>query len=174
MEQLAVVFSVLYNVLYEKEITPSIDASELVELVEYSSKLIQEEFAIDLVSQDQAFEGISTDITATDRSYSIIDEIIETFNLRYANAEAEIKSIIDDLSNDKDLQSNVQNSTENAYETAVSERVSSKILDGVFDGTINGNTEKAEFFTGISSNESIVRQISRAIIRKIKDLLLAG
>lgn len=174
MERLAVVFSVLHNVLYEKEDSPAIDASELVELVDYSSKLIQEEFAIDLVSQDQAFDGISTDITAADRSYSMIDEIIETFNLRYANADAEIKSIIDDLSSDKDLQSNVQNSTENAYETAVSERVSSKIMDGVFDGTINGDTEKAEFFTEISNNESIVRHISRAIIRKIKDLLLAG
>ena len=104
----------------------------------------------------------------------MIDEIIETFNLRYANADAEIRSIIDDLSSDKDLQSNVQNSTENAYETAVSERVSSKIMDGVFDGTINGDTEKAEFFTEISNNESIVRHISRAIIRQIKDLLLAG
>ena len=47
-------------------------------------------------------------------------------------------------------------------------------MDGVFDGTINGDTEKAEFFTEISNNESIVRHISRAIIRKIKDLLLAG
>ena len=174
MEKLAVVFSVLHNVLYEKEDSPSIDASALVELVNYSSKLIQEEFAIDLVSQDQAFDGISTEITATDRSYSVIDEIIEKFNLQYANADTEIRSIIDDLSNDKDLQSNVQNSTENAYETAVSERVSSKIMDGLFDGTINGDTEKAEFFTEISSNESIVRHISRAVIRKIKDLLLAG
>ena len=174
MEQLAIVFSVLYNVLYEREVTPEIDASELVELVEYSTKASQEEFAIVLSKEDQAFEGISTDVVAADRTLSLIDEIIEKFNLRYANADAEIKSMISDLSADSDLQSNVKNSTPSAYEAAVSERLDAKIMDGAFDGTINGNTEKAEFYTELSENKPVKLQIRNTIIRKIKDLLLAG
>ena len=174
MEQLAVVFNVLFNVLYEKEETPDIDASELVDLVEYSTKLAQEEFTIMLTAEDQAFDGISTDISAADRTMSIIDEIIEKFNLRYAHADEEIGSIITDLSSDKDLQSNVRNSSASAYEAAVAERVASRIMDGVFDGTINGDTEKAEFYSELSENTSALIQIRNSIIRKIKDLLLAS
>lgn len=174
MEQLAIVFSVLYNVLYEREVTPEIDASELVELVEYSTKASQEEFAIVLSKEDQAFEGISTDVVAADRTLSLIDEIIEKFNLRYANADAEIKSMISDLSEDGDLQSNVKNSTPSAYEAAVSERLDAKIMDGAFDGTISGDTEKAEFYTELSENKSVKLQIRNTIIRKIKDLLLVS
>ena len=174
MEELAVVFSVLYNVLYEREVTPDIDPSELVELVDYSSKVSQEEFSIVLTAEDQAFGGISTDIAAADKSLSVIDEIIERFNLRYAHADEEIGSIITDLSNDKVLQSNVQNSTTSAYEAAVTERLSSRIMDGVFDGAVSGDTEKAEFYTELSENTSALIQIRNSIIRKIKDLLLVG
>ena len=174
MEQLAVVFNVLYNVLYEREVTPDIDASELVELVEYSTKLTREDFTIDLVAEDQAFDGISTDVAAADRTMSVIDEIIEKFNLRYAHADEEIGSIITELSSDKDLQSNVQNSSTSAYEAAVAERLSSRIMDGLFDGTVNGDTEKAEFYTELSENSSVLIQIRNSVIRKIKDLLLAS
>ena len=174
MEQLAVVFNVLYNVLYEREVTPDIDASKLVELVEYSTKLSQEEFSIVLTAEDQAFDGISTDVASADRTLSIIDEIVEKFNLRYANGPEEIGTIIKDLSNNTDLQSNVRNSTSSAYEAAVDERLMSSIMDGLFDGTVNGNTEKAEFYTELSENTSALIQIRNSIIRKIKDLLLAG
>ena len=174
MEKYAIVFNVLYNVLYDREITPAIDASELVELVEYSTKLAQEDFTIELDFKDQALDKISADVTVVDRTLSVIDEIIEKFNLRYANAEAEIGSIITDLSSDKDLQSNVQNSSESAYEAAVAERVSSRIMDGVFDGAITGDTEKAEFYAELSENTTALIQIRNSIIRKIKDLLLAS
>ena len=174
MEQLAIVFNVLYNVLYEREVSPSIDASELVELVEYTTKLAQDEFAIPLHTEDQVFDGVATDVVATDRTLSIIDEIIEKFNLRYANADAEIGSIIEDLSNDQDLRSNVKNSSTSAYEAAVTERLSSRIMDGIFDGTVNGDTEKAEFYSELSENVPVLIQIRNSIIRKIKDLLLVG
>ena len=174
MEQLAIVFNVLYNVLYEKEETPAIDASELVDLVEFSTKATQEEFTIELHAEDQAFDGVSTDVASADKTLSLIDEIIEKFNLRYANADAEISGIINELSNDKDLQSNVQNSSESAYEAAVAERVASRIMDGVFDGTMSGDTDKAEFYTELSENNSVVIQIRNTIIRRIKDLLLAS
>ena len=127
-----------------------------------------------LHAEDQAFDGVSTDVASADKTLSLIDEIIEKFNLRYANADAEISGIINDLSNDKDLQSNVQNSSESAYEAAVAERVASRIMDGVFDGTMSGDTDKAEFYTELSENNSVVIQIRNTIVRKIKDLLLAS
>ena len=174
MEQLAVVFKVLHNVLYEREVTPEIDASELVELVDFSTKATLEEFAIVLTPEDQAFEGISTDVAAADRTLSIIDEIIEKFNLRYAHADTEINSIIMDLSEDSDLRSNVRDSTPSAYEAAVSERLDSRIMDGVFAGAMSEDTEKAEFYTELSENKPAKLQIRNSIIRKIKDFLLAG
>ena len=90
----AVVFSVIYNVLYEPDTTEAIDASELVELVEFSTKVAQEELTIELHAEDQAFDGISTNVAAADKTYSMIDEIIEKFNLRYAEAEVIIKDIM--------------------------------------------------------------------------------
>lgn len=174
MEQLAVVFCVIYNVLYEKEETEAIKPAELVELVEFSTKLAQEDLTIVLHTEDQAFDGISTDVAASDRTLSLIDEIIEKFNLRYANADAEISNIIADLSGDTDLQSNVRDSSTGAYEAAVEERVAARVMDGVFDGTINGDPDKAEFYTELSENRSALVQIRNTIIRKIKDLLLAG
>jgi len=174
MEQLAVVFSVLYNVLNEREITPDIDASELVELVEYSTKLSQEELTIILSPEDTYFDGVSTDVAPKDRTSSVIDEIIEKFNLRYAHADTEIRGIIDDLSANKDLQSNVQNSSTSAYEAAVSEHLSSSIMDGLYEGTISGDTEKAEFYTELSENKSALIQIRNTIISRIKGLLKAG
>lgn len=174
MEQLAIVFSVLYNVLKEREKTPDIDAAELVELVEYSTKLSQEELTINLSTEETAFDGVSTDVVPKDRTSSVIDEIIEKFNLRYAHADKEIKGIIDELSADEDLQSNVQNSSTSAYEAAVSEHLSSSIMDGLYDGAINGDTEKAEFYTELSENKSALIQIRNTIIKRIKGLLKAS
>ena len=127
-----------------------------------------------MTAEDQAFYGISTDVASADRTMSIIDEIVEKFNLRYAHADEEIGTIITDLSNDRDLQSNVQNSTASAYEAVIAERLSSRIMDGLFDGTMSGDTEKAEFYTELSENTSALIQIRNSIIRKIKDLLLAS
>ena len=174
MERLAVVFSVLYNVLYEKQEDAAINASELVDLVEFSTKMAQNEFTIELTPEDQAFEGISTDVAAADTTLSVIDEIIERFNLRYANAEQEIGNIITDLSTDSDLQSNVRDSSTSAYEAVVSDRVTSRIMDGLFAGMLNGDTDKAEFYTELSENHAAKLQIRNRIIRKIKDFLLAG
>ena len=105
---------------------------------------------------------------------SVIEEIIERFNMRYVHAAEEIGGIITALSGDKDLQSNVQNSSPSAYEAAVAERLSSHIMDGLFEGTMSGDTEKAEFYTELSENTSALLQIRNYIIRKIKDFLLAS
>lgn len=171
LEQLAVFFDVLYKVLYVKDTLPSMNPEELVELVEYSTQAIQEEFAIDLKTETQELDSISTDVMPVEKVQSQIDEIVERFNLRYANAEAEISNLIDELCSDLTLQSNIKNSTSSAYEAAVSERVNSRIMDGVFDGTMNGDNDKAEFYTGLSENNAAILQIRNMIIQRIQGMV---
>ena len=174
MEKIAVVFSVIYNVLYEPDTSETIDAAELVELVEFSTKAAQEELTIELHTEDQAFDGISTNVAAADKTYSLIDEIIEKFNLRYADAEVIIKDIMTTLSDDADLHSNVRDSSPSAYEAVVDERVDSTIMDGMFNSMMSGDSERAEFFSELSENKPIKMQIRNFVIRKIKDFLLSA
>ena len=174
MEKIAVVFSVIYNVLYEPDTSETIDAAELVELVEFSTKAAQEELTIELHAEDQAFDGISTNVAAADKTYSLIDEIIEKFNLRYADAEVIIKDIMTTLSDDADLHSNVRDSSPSAYEAVVDERVDSTIMDGMFNSMMSGDSERAEFFSELSENKPIKMQIRNFVIRKIKDFLLSA
>ena len=174
MEQIAVVFSIVYNVLYEPDNTEAIDPAELVELVEFSTKLAQEELTIELQAEDQAFDGVSTDVAAADKTFSMIDEIIEKFNLRYADADVIIKDIMTTLSGDEDLHSNVRDSSPSAYEAVVDERIDSTIMDGMFSSMMSGDSERAEFFSELSENRPIKLQIRNSIIRKIKDLLLSA
>jgi len=174
MEQIAIVFSVVYNVLYEPDNTETIDAAELVELVEFSTKVAQEDLTIELHAEDQAFDGVSTDVAASDKTYSVIDEIIEKFNLRYADADVVIESIMTDLSEDEDLHSNVRDSSPSAYEAVVDERVDAAILDGMFDSMNDGDTERADFYSELSENKPVKTQIRNSIIRRIKDFLLSA
>lgn len=174
MEKLAVVFSVIHNVLFVPDATEKIDASELVELVEFSTKAAQEELTIQLQAEDQAFDGISTNVAAADKTYSVIDEIIEKFNLRYADAEVIIKDIMTSLSDDEDLHSNVRDSSPSAYEAVVDEKVNSTIMDGMFDSMMSGDAERAEFYSELSENKPIKTQIRNSVIRKIKDFLLSA
>lgn len=174
MEKIAVVFSVIYNVLYEPDTSETIDAAELVELVEFSTKAAQEELTIELHAEDQAFDGVSTNVAAADKTYSMIDEIIEKFNLRYADAEVIIKDIMTNLSDDADLHSNVRDSSPSAYEAVVDERVDSTIMDGMFNSMMSGDSERAEFFSELSENKPIKMQIRNFVIRKIKDFLLSA
>lgn len=174
MEKIAVVFSVIYNVLYEPDTTEAIDAAELVELVEFSTKVAQEDLTIELHAEDQAFDGISTNVAAADKTYSMIDEIIEKFNLRYADAEVIIKDIMTALSDDADLHSNVRDSSPSAYEAVVDERVDSTIMDGMFNSMMAGDSERAEFYSELSENKPVKMQIRNSIIRRIKDFLLSA
>ena len=171
MERLAIVFSVLYNVLYEREETEKIQPGELVELVEFSTKVAQEDLTIELVAEDQAFDGISTDVAMADKTYSLIDEIIEKFNAHYANAGAEMEEMIDALFNDEDLRMNVKNSAPSAYEYATSEKLSERINTHMLDGLMTGNNDKVEYYNELSGDKNTQKQICNRIIRKIKDWL---
>ncbi len=174
MEHIAIVFSVVYNVLYEPDNTEKIDAAELVELVEFSTKVAQEDLTIELQAEDQAFDGVSTDVAASDKTYSLIDEIIEKFNLRYAGAEAEVANLVTVLSADENLHANVRDSSPSAYEAVIGERLASKIMDGMFESVMDGDTERAEFFSELSENKPVKSQIVKVVIKKIKDFLLSA
>ncbi|MDD4833424.1 MAG: hypothetical protein PHC44_01650 [Lutispora sp.] len=82
--------------------------------------------------------------------------------------------MVESLSSDDSLVVNVRDSTPSAYEAAIADKVSLKITDGLLDGTISGDEEKTAFYTELSSNKAVVTQITNTVIRKIKDLLLAG
>jgi hypothetical protein len=171
MEQLAVVFSILYNVLYEREETEKVDPAEIIELVEFSTKVAQEDLTIELVAEDQAFDGISTDIAMADKTYSLIDEIIEKFNARYAEAATELQAMIESLSEDEDLRMNVKNSAPSAYESAASDKLSEIISTHMLDGLLTGNRDKVDYYNELSEDKNTQKQICSRIIRKIKDWL---
>lgn len=174
MKKLAIVFDVIYNVLYEKENLQTIQPEELVELVDYSTQIANDKASILLEEQDIAFDKLSTDVTLNKKTFSVIDDIIEKFNIRYAGAAKELNNIVETLSTDKDLVINVRDSHQSAYESAVADRVASKITDGLLEGTMSGDNERASFYAEISSNKVAILQITNAVIRKIQDLLLVS
>ena len=107
--------------------------------MEVSSKLAQEDLTIEFPAEDQTYDGVSTDVGAADKTLSMIDDIVEKFNLRYAKSDEGIGAIISDLDRDQDLQCNLRDSSDSAYEAAVTEWVASRVMDRVFDGAINSD-----------------------------------
>lgn len=174
MKKLAMVFDVLYNVLHEKEESRVINPEELVELIDFSTYIANENASILLETEDISLEKLSTEVALNQKTFSLIDDIIEKFNLKYANADRELNEMVENLCSDDSLVVNVRDSTPSAYEAAIADRVSLKITDGLLDGTINGDEEKTAFYTELSRNKAVVTQITNAVIRKIKDLILAG
>lgn len=174
MKKLAMVFDVLYKVLYEKGESKIVNPEELVELIDFSAHMAKENISVLLKTTDLALNRIPTDVVVNPKTFSLITDIVEKFNLKYANADKELDKMVDDLSTDDSLVVNVRDSTPGAYESAVMDRVSSKITAGLLAGTIDGDAEKSAFYTELSGNKVIISQITEAVIKKIKDLLVAG
>ena len=174
MEKLAVVFDVLYNVVFEPDNTQTINPEDYIELIAFSTQRTQEESAIEIIPGEYVAEAVSTYVTAKDKSRSLLNEIIERFNLRYAHAEEELAEIVTELSNDSALVSNVRDSSPNAYESVIFERVTASITKGLLNGTINGDNEKASFYAELSSNKNAIKEIRDSVVREIRELLLAG
>lgn len=174
MKNIAVVFDVVYNYLYEQEDSEVVDPEALVRLIDFSAQVAIENESLILKEEDVALDKLSTEVTVTEKAYSVIDEIIEKFNLKYADAEKEIGNIVSELSEDDALVSNVRDSNESAYEAAIADRVSSKITDGLLDSTLSGDTERADFYAELGNDRSVIVQITNAVIRKIKNMLVAS
>ena len=122
MKNIAVVFDVVYNFLYEQEDSEVVDPEALVRLIDFSEQVAAENESLILQKEDVALDKLATEVTITEKSYSVIDEIIEKFNLKYADAEKEIGNIVSELSEDDSLVSNVRDSNESAYEAAITDR----------------------------------------------------
>ncbi len=174
MKKLAMVFDVLYKVLYEKDKSKVVDPEELVELIDFSAQIAKENISVLLKTTDLALNKVPTEVVVNPKTYSLITDIVEKFNLKYANADKELDKMVEDLSSDDSLVVNVRDSTRSAYESAVMDRVSSKITDGLLAGTLDGDAAKSAFYTELSGNKMIISQITEAIIEKIKNLLAAG
>lgn len=174
MKNIAVVFDVVYNFLYEQEDSEVVDPEALVRLIDFSEQVAAENESLILQKEDVALDKLATEVTITEKSYSVIDEIIEKFNLKYADAEKEIGNIVSELSEDDSLVSNVRDSNESAYEAAITDRVTSKITDGLLDSTLSGDTERADFYAELGNDRTVIVQITNAVIRKIKNMLVAS
>lgn len=174
MKNIAVVFDVVYNFLYEQEDTDVVDPEALVRLIDFSAQVATENESLILQEQDIALDKLATDVMVTEKAVSVIDEIIEKFNLRYADAEKEIGSIVSELSEDDLLVNNVRDSNESAYEAAITDRVTSRITDGLIDSTLSGDTERADFYAELGNDRNVIIQITNAVIRRIKDMLIAS
>lgn len=174
MKKLAMVFDVLYNVLYEKDETNVANPEELVKLIEFSTQLANNNASVLLSEEDIALDKLSTEVSFNIKPVSLINDIVVKFNLKYANADHELNEMVENLSSDDTLVVNVRDSNPSAYEAAVADKVASKITDGLLDGTLSGNNEKASFYTELSSNKTAITQITSAVIRKIKNMLMAG
>ena len=174
MKNIAVVFDVVYNFLYEQEDTKVVDPEALVRLIDFSTQVATENESLILQEEDVALDKLATEVMVTERAHSVIDEIIEKFNLKYADAEKEIGNIVSELSEDDSLVSNVRDSNESAYEAAIADRVTSKITDGLLDSTLSGDAERADFYAELGNDRSVIIQITNAVIRKIKNMLIAS
>jgi len=170
MKILAVYLDVLYAVLHEKSAGTNINAAELIELVDYSTKMASDEQKILLASEDVALYPISTEAAVKEKSYSLIDDIVEKFNLRYAGADKELKEIVETLSVNNELIGNVRDSSQSAYESETMDRISQLFVNGI----LSDNEEKSAFYAELSNNQNIIKQLANAVIRKIRDDLLAS
>ena len=101
----------------------------------------------------------------------LLDEIIEKFNARYAEAATELQAMIESLSEDEDLRMNVKNSAPSAYESAASDKLSEIISTHMLDGLLTGNRDKVDYYNELSEDKNTQKQICSRIIRKIKDWL---
>jgi hypothetical protein len=170
LKKLAVYLDVLQRVLHEKPEGVIIHPGELVELVDFSTRKAIDEEAVLLSAEGFALAKVSTEVVPKEKSYSLIDEIIEKFNLKHANADKELKGIVENLSSNTDLIGNVRDSSPSAYESEAIDRISQLFVNGI----LSNDEEKSAFYAELSNNKVIKKQLASAIIRRIKSELLAG
>lgn len=173
MKKLAVFLDALHNVLYQKSNDVQLKPEELVELVDFSTKKAIEEANLLVDVVDYSLEKVSTDSMVKEVSYSYIDEILERINTRYGsydNGKLELNEIVAELSSDKDMIANIRDSSPNAYEAEAIDKIGKIFINGI----LSSEAERSQFYANISNDKDIVRQLAKAVIRKIKDELWAS
>jgi type I restriction enzyme R subunit len=173
MKRLAVFLDALHNVLNVKAQDAGINPDELVELVVYSAEKAIEDENLLGDSIEYSFDKISTESVVKEKSYSLIDEIIERINTRYGNyenASKELNEIVDTLSNDKDMIVNIRDSTPSAYEAEAIDKIGQIFVNRI----LSLDEEQSRFFAQISSDKDVLRTLAQAVIRRIQEGLRAS
>lgn len=173
MKRLAVFLDALHNVLYQKNEDDKINPEELVELVAYSTEKALEEENLLVKVVDYSLEGISTESVVREKSYSLIDEIIERINTRYGNygnASQELNGIVDTLSSDKNMIGNVRDSSPSAYEAEAVDKIGQIFVNGI----LSSEEARSQFYAQISNDKDVIKTLAKAVIRRIQDELLAS
>lgn len=173
MKRLAVFLDALHNVLNVKAQDIGINPDELVELVVYSAEKAIEDENLLGDSIEYSFDKISTESVVKEKSYSLIDEIIEKINTRYGNyenASKELNEIVDTLSNDKDMIVNIRDSTPSAYEAEAIDKIGQIFVNRI----LLSDEESARFFAEISNDKEVLRTLAQAVIRRIQEGLRAS
>lgn len=173
MKKFAVFLSALHNVLYQRKDDKKLNPDELVELVEFSTKKAMEETNLLINDIDFSLEKISTEASIKEERRSVIDEIIERINARYGNydnGKIELTGIVAKLSGDKEMIANVRDSSPNAYEAEAIDKLGKIFINGI----LSSELERSQFYANISSDKDIIKQLANAVIRRIKDGLLAS
>ncbi|MDD3268557.1 MAG: DEAD/DEAH box helicase family protein [Syntrophomonadaceae bacterium] len=173
MKRLAVFLDALHNVLYQKASDTKINPDELVELVVYSAEKAVEDENLLGDTMEYSFDKISTESVIKEKSYSLIDEIIERINTRYGNyenASKEFNEIVDTLSNDNDMIVNIRDSSPSAYEAEAIDKIGQIFVNGI----LSSDEARSQFFAQISSDKDVLRTLAKAVIRRIQDGLIAS
>lgn len=173
LKRLVVFLDALHNVLYQKDTDVEIKPDELVELVVYSAQKAKEDEDLLADTIEYALSKISTESVIKEKSYSLIDEIIERINTRYGNYEnaaQEFNEIVDTLSNDKDMIVNIRDSSPGAYEAETINRIGQIFVEGI----LSSDQVRSQFFAQISSDKDVLKTLAKAVIRKIQDGLIAS
>ena len=170
LRKVVVFLEIATKVLQIKMENEVVRAEELVAIVDYSAKKNIDEERLLLHEETKGFDGVSTEVSIMPKNYSYIDELIEKFNTRYAGAGKEFSGIVEKLSADDKLIINVKESSQSAYEAETIEKVAEMFVNGM----MSDDQEKSAFYAQISGDKEVKRQLANAIIRKIKDELLAS
>ena len=170
LKKVAVFLEILCPVLADKADEKTVTPEELLELVDFSTKKTMDEVEICLKEETVEFEKVPTEVAPPEKNYSFIDELIEKFNLKYANAAFELSGIVDKLSTDNRLITNIRDSSPSAYESETLEKVAEQFVIGM----MSDDSEKSNFYAQLSSDKDVKKQLTSAIIRKIKAELMAS
>ncbi|MDP4268053.1 MAG: hypothetical protein Q8880_11530, partial [Bacteroidota bacterium] len=173
LKEVAVFADALYNVLYQKKDETSIDPEELVELVKFSTEKVKEEQDLFMSTTEEKLNKINTEVNLKQKKFSVIDEIIEAINTKYGTyekSEEELTQIVDIVSKDEDMQKKTKNSSPNAYQAEAEEKIDKIIINRMLES----DGERLDFYTNISNDKQVLKELAKVVIHKIKDMLIAG
>ena len=175
MKHLAVYLDALYNVLYEKEEQPKLDAAELVELVMFSAEKALEEGSLLVRNEDRQMDRVSTSASFKTPIFSLLDEILEQINAKYggyANSKEELEDIVAAVKEDEELKTTVLNKDNSVQ--ASEDEASKRIRNLFIEHLLSSEGEQFEFYSKLSNDSQILHQLARMIVKELQSTVLAS